>query len=498
MKIYLKSFGISVIILVAVLIISQISYGAPTSTIVQNLFIKDVTSKDCAGTNSAGLIIEGTCTGGSGSGSISTSSNLVAGQWVVASAYNTVYSTTSLPLILSQVNSSGTIIQVVTSTTGGLTIGVSVNPTFTNLTATNVSTTNISASGYGLFPTLAFTSASGTNLTASGYLQSASGFITSVSSTDITVTGYGTFPTLNSPNAALTSVSSTNITASGYIHITGNNLFDAAGTKYQTSSVGALLIANNLSDVANVSSSLVNLRLSTSSLVTFGSLVATTYDPQGNKYVTSTSAGSGTLTTSTPYVANALLYTTTATGNAINSTSGISVLSDGTVSSTAQRIVSGTIGTLYDFQGIKYVTSTGSGTISTSSNLVAGQWVVASAYNTVYSTTSLPLILSQVNSSGTIIQVVTSTTGGLTIGVSVNPTFTNLTATNVSTTNISASGYGLFPTLAFTSASGTNLTASGYLQSASGFITSVSSTDITVTGYGTFPTLNSHNAALTS
>ena len=60
--------------------------AAPTSTIVQNLFIKDVTSKNCLGTDSTGLVIEGTCPGGAG-GSVSTSSPITTGYfpyWVTA------------------------------------------------------------------------------------------------------------------------------------------------------------------------------------------------------------------------------------------------------------------------------------------------------------------------------------------------------------------------------------------------------------------------------
>jgi len=96
--------------------------------------------------------------------------------------------------------------------------------------------------------------------------------------------------------------------------------------------------------------------------------------------------------------------------------SGTTILA-GSATTTGNHIV---LGNLLDPNGNKYVTSTGvggSGTISTSSQLVAGQWLVASAYNTVYSTTSVPLFLQQATASGTIIQVTTSTTGGISIGV---------------------------------------------------------------------------------
>jgi hypothetical protein len=223
-----------------------------------------------------------------GGGSISTSSQLTAGQWIVASAYNTVYSTTSIPILLQLLTASGTNIQVVTSTSGGLSIGISVNPSFSNVSTTNISASgylqgnafdpqgnkyttstipnlvftnasgsNITVTGYGTFPTLNFTNASGTNVTASGYLQGVSlnisgqstlssvsstnltasgylqgtnGYITNISSTNITTTGYGTFPALNFTNA-----SGTNITASGYIQGT---TFDPSGNKYVTSTSG--------------------------------------------------------------------------------------------------------------------------------------------------------------------------------------------------------------------------------------------------------------------
>lgn len=229
-------------------------------------------------------------------GGLTTSSDLVAGQWIIANSKNQIYSTSSQPIIT--LNASGTNITVSgPSATGTAIIGIQSNPLFVNLTTTNVSSTNISASGY---------------------LQS-------------------------------------------------QNIFDLNGNRFSTSTVtNALLLGATGPAITAYGGS--------------GSCSA--------GYALSVISGTGVgtcigvgLVTSTPYVANALLYTTTATGNAVNSTSGLSVLTDGTLSSTAARITSGTIGTLYDFQGNKYSTSTGGGSGTPGGSDTQIQFNDSSAFN---------------------------------------------------------------------------------------------------------------------
>ena len=272
--------------------------------------------------SSSGLIATSTC---GGSDAITTSSQLVNGQWLIASAYNTIYSTTTQPAISASspitlsatgnltwsnvfgfssstpsstingftgtifdilagsglsrsiTNGSTTFYGVATSTAQKWTANqeflafasttqlISASTTLNGQTQTaSVSSTNITASGYGVFPALSFTNASGTNLDASNYLR------------------------IGSVNVVTSSVTSALrlATASGADSAYGGASACAASNFVTTiSAAGATTCSSAITSLANVSST--NITVSGYLQIASPNSIK---DANGNSYSTSTPA----------------------------------------------------------------------------------------------------------------------------------------------------------------------------------------------------------------
>lgn len=324
--------------------------------------------------------------GAGNSGSVSTSSpGLTGGQWVVASTYNTIHSTTSIPVTSTTVpfsiNGTGLLVldgsYFIPLTASG-TVWNNKLSTSTDLSPLNFSTTSISQwNNNSNFITLLSLSGVGpisyNNLTGAisfvnpGYIMSAP------ATTTITAGGTATGPVLTfaTSGISLVAINCTGSTCTFAQSSSSLNLGTAAG---QTIAF-FLQTANNLSDLTSTSSARSNIGLNNTNQdcgSDFVKIISAT-----GTVTCATPTGGGTLTgnSTSGYVG---VYTGAQTltgyqGLTFDNTASSGLDIYGIASSTELRSPSGTIGTLFDFQGNKYVTSTtaGSGTVTTSSKTFA-------------------------------------------------------------------------------------------------------------------------------
>ena len=173
--------------------------------------------------------------------------------------------------------------------------------------------------------------------------------------------------------------------------------------------------------------------IGTSSNRWFSGTFTNLFDTNGNKFVTSTSAGG---------------FTDAAT----STSSGIF-----TVATTTSKITI-TIPSNVGFfsNDTNYTAYASSGPWTASTFLIQNALNVSSTLNIAGASTLQDLTFTNASSTNL-------TASGFLQGASLNISGQSSLA-SVSSTNISASGYGLFPTLSFTNASGTNLTLTNYLS----------------------------------
>lgn len=154
-----------------------------------------------------------------------------------------------------------------------------------------------------------------------------------------------------------TNISLPNIAANSFLATNGAGILVATGTPSGggggsgTVTTSSPIFANGLTYFPSATGSALNSTssimigadssLSSTALRVASATIVTLLDATGNKYATSTSAAQGTLTTSTPWIANGLVYPATTNGTALNSTSSLT-FTPGTSTSTLIMGVSST------------------------------------------------------------------------------------------------------------------------------------------------------------
>ena len=428
------------------------------------------------------------------------------------------------------INVSGTL--NVTGVTGlqGLTF---VNATGTNLSATNLSSTRITA-GTSIDTTkITATNVSSTNLSASTAIDTARITATNVSSTNMTVGTYllapafdlqgNAYRTSTIPGLLFTNATGTNINVSfasstgiTFVNATGTNLtvlgsiYDAGGNKYVTStsaggvsslnSLTGAVIATGTTNQITVSTSTGQLvfsmpqNIDTSANVTFNgvnftnatgtnlAILGSIYDAGGNRYVTSTSAGGGSVSTSSPItqynfpywnsVGGALSGTSTLQQNGTTLLQGGAFNASGTITQNGTAVLTSAVTSANGIVGAVNWLASG-----------IGLSVASSGQNITFTIASS----SYLQPSNNLSELTVTSTARTNLGLGTIATFASTdylasstpyvaTTTNVSSTNITVTGYGVIgtlkdvggnlyttstiPGLLFTNATGTNINVS--------------------------------------
>jgi hypothetical protein len=358
-----------------------------TSTYNASMTIATAAPLGGGGSLTNGGTLNLTCTGCLTAFNITTSSDGVIGQALVWTAHNQVAPTSS---------------QLVSGATSPVTI--SAQGLIACATCLTTSTWNVNASGTNLF---------------------------TLNSNGSTTVWVNSNPTFNN-------VSSSNLTASGFLQ--AKNVFDTSGNKFVTSTptfntgvqTTTVFTATRIPFIqdTNTLSASSSLEITASTTLTFrfglldasnsqmrvnSSTIPNLYDASGIKYVTSTSAGSGTLSTSSVVTTNMFAYFTSGSTLGSTSTPVLSIAASGTLTQIGALSSNGalTIGispNLADYtNNANFITAaTAPKGIATTSALSAGDIPFLQDVNTISGSSSLTFASSGIsfnNGSTTNLQV---------------------------------------------------------------------------------------------